>query len=66
MECEHSKLWLLFLLLSFDDFVPTSAHPLLVLDKWFVYMYLNVSSNEFVHILQDLWVLVLGYTYLIS
>ena len=22
-------------------FVPTSAHPLLILDKWFVQMYLN-------------------------
>jgi hypothetical protein len=34
---------LLRLLLSFDGFVPTSAHLLLVLDKWFVQIYLNVS-----------------------
>ena len=27
---------LLLLLLSFDVFVPTSAHPLLFSDKWFV------------------------------
>ena len=26
---------LLLLLLSFDVFIPTSAHPLLFLDKWF-------------------------------
>ena len=35
---------LLLLLLSFDVFVPTSAHPLLFLDKWFVQIYLNVNS----------------------
>ena len=33
---------LLLLLLLFDVFVPTSAHPLLLLDKWFVQVYLNV------------------------
>jgi hypothetical protein len=31
------------LLLSFDVFVPTSALPLLFLDKWFGQIYLNVS-----------------------
>ena len=31
-------------LLSFDVFVPKNAHPLLFLDKWFVQIYLNVSS----------------------
>ena len=36
MEYEDSQLWLLFLLLSFDGFVPTNAHPLLFLDEWFV------------------------------
>jgi len=39
---------LLFLLLLFDVFVPTSAHPLLLLDKWFVQIYLNVNSNVYV------------------
>ena len=34
---------LLLLFLSFDVFVPTSAHPLLFLDKEFVQMYLSVS-----------------------
>ena len=33
----------LLLLLSFDVFVPTSAHPLLFVDKWFVQIYLNVN-----------------------
>ena len=33
----------LLLLLSFDIFVLTSAHPLLFVDMWFVQMYLNVS-----------------------
>jgi hypothetical protein len=32
---------LLFLLLLFDVLVPTSAHPLLYLDKWCVQIYLN-------------------------
>ena len=36
---------LLLLLLSFDVFVPASAHHLLFLDKWFVQTYLNVNSN---------------------
>ena len=30
---------LLLLLLSFDSFIPTSAHSLLFLDKWFVQIY---------------------------
>jgi hypothetical protein len=34
---------LLFLLLSFDVFVPASAQPWLDLNKWFVQIYLNVS-----------------------
>ena len=33
----------LFLLLSFDVFVPISAHPLLFFNKWFVQIYLNVK-----------------------
>ena len=33
----------LFLLLSFDDFVPVNACPLLFLDKWFVHIYLNAN-----------------------
>ena len=32
----------LLLLLSFNVFVPTSAHPLLPLDNWFVQIYKNV------------------------
>ena len=36
---------LLFLLLLFDVFVPTSAHPLLYLDNWCVQIYLNVSCQ---------------------
>ena len=39
---------LLLLLLLFDVFVPTSAHPLLRLDKWSVQIHLNVSSNVYV------------------
>ena len=34
---------LLLLLLSFDVFVPTSAHSLLFLDKWFVQIYVNAN-----------------------
>ena len=34
---------LLFFLLLFDVFVPTSVNPLLILDKPFVQIYLNVS-----------------------
>ena len=34
---------LLLLLLLIDVLVPTSAHPLLFLDKWFVQIYLNVT-----------------------
>ena len=34
---------LLFLLLSFDVFAPTSALPLLFLDKWFGQIYLSVG-----------------------
>jgi hypothetical protein len=30
-------------MLLFDVFVPTSAHLLLLLDKWFVQIYLNVN-----------------------
>jgi len=38
---------LLLLLLSFDIFVPTSAHPLTCLNKWFVQvLYLIVSSDK--------------------
>ena len=39
---------LLLLLLLFDVFVPSSAQPLLLLDKWFVQIYLNVNSNVYV------------------
>ena len=34
---------LLLLWLLFDAFIPTSTHPLLVLDKWFIQICLNVS-----------------------
>ena len=34
----------LLLLLSYDVLVPTSAPPILFLDKWLVQIYLNVSS----------------------
>ena len=34
---------LLLLMLSFDVLVPTSAHPLLFLDKWLLQIYLNVG-----------------------
>ena len=33
-------------LLSFDAIVPTSAHPLLFLDKWFVQIYFNVRYSR--------------------
>jgi hypothetical protein len=33
---------LLLLLMPIDVFVPTSAHLLLIMHKWFVQMYLNV------------------------
>ena len=36
--------------LSFDNFVPTSAHPLLFLDKWFLQIYLNVSYTSMIYI----------------
>jgi hypothetical protein len=36
---------LLLSLLSFDVFVPTNAHPLLFLDKWFVQIYLSINSR---------------------
>ena len=35
---------LLLLMLLLDVFVPLSAHPILFFDKWFVQIYLNVSS----------------------
>ena len=35
---------LLLSLLSFEVFVPTSAHPLLFLDKHFVQIYLDVNQ----------------------
>ena len=34
-------------LLSFDVFVPTTTHPLLFLDKWFVQIYFNISWLAF-------------------
>lgn len=37
---------LLFLLLFFDDFVPTSAHRLLCLDKSFAQLHLNVRWTQ--------------------
>ena len=36
----------LLLLLSFDVFVPTSAQPLLFLDKWFVQIHLHVYGIQ--------------------
>jgi hypothetical protein len=38
---------LLLLVLSFHDFVPTSAHPSFFLNKLFVQIYLNVSLKLF-------------------
>ena len=35
---------LLLLMLLFDVFVFKNAHPLLFLNKWFVQIYLNISS----------------------
>ena len=37
---------LLLLVLSFDVFVPTSAHPLSFLSKQFVQIYFNISSLD--------------------
>ena len=37
---------LLLLLLSSDVFVPSSVHPLIFLDKWFIQIYLNVSFED--------------------
>jgi hypothetical protein len=37
---------LLLFLLSLDVFVPTSAHPLLFLDKWIVQIYLDVFDMK--------------------
>ena len=37
---------LLILLLLFDVFVPTSAHPLLFLDNWFAQIYLNDNFKK--------------------
>ena len=34
---------LLFVMLWFDVFVHVGAHPLLFLDKWYVWIYLNVN-----------------------
>ena len=49
MEYKHSTLWLLYvmllLLFSFDVFVPTSAHLLIFLNKWFVQIYSNVNAT---------------------
>ena len=35
-------------MLLFDVFVPTSVHPLIFLDKWFVQIYLNVNFEDFI------------------
>ena len=45
-EYKHSKLWLLLLLLSFVVFVPASAHPVIILVKSFVQIYLIVSFTS--------------------
>ena len=37
---------ILLLLLSFDAFVPISAHPLSFLDKWFVQIYQNGQISQ--------------------
>ena len=37
------KLVVIVLLLSFDIFIPASAHPLFIWTKWFVQIYVNVS-----------------------
>ena len=46
MKYKHMELWLsccCFCYCYFDVLVPTSAHSLLFLDKWFVRIYLNVK-----------------------
>ena len=40
------KVVLLLLLVSFNVFVPTRAHPLLFLNKWFVQMAQAQSSTQ--------------------
>ena len=37
---------LLLLLLSFDVFVPTSAHPLFILDKWALQIIFKVNYKS--------------------
>jgi hypothetical protein len=39
---------MLILLLLLHVFIPTSAHPLLYLNKWFVQKYVNISFGEHV------------------
>ena len=48
MECKHLNLWLLcgcYCCCRIDDIATTSAHPLLLLDKWFVSICLNVNFD---------------------
>ena len=44
--CEVVVVVLLLLFMLFDVFVPTSAHPLLFLEKWSVQIYLSVGYND--------------------
>ena len=41
---------LLLLLLLFDVFVPTSAHPLLFVDKWVAQIHFNVIYGKWAYI----------------
>ena len=43
---EATVVVLLLLLLSFDVFVPASAHPLLLSGKWFVQYILKCQINQ--------------------
>lgn len=53
---EIAVVMMLFLMMSYDVIVLTSAHPLLFLDEWLVQIYLNVSSKplEFIQCAKSL------------
>ena len=50
MKYKTFKVVVIVLLSLFDLFIPTSANPLLFLDKWFILIYLNF---RFDHDLED-------------
>ena len=58
MKYKHSKVWLLRRCLCYcrlNFFSPTSAHPLLILDKWVIQMYLKWKL-KFKGLRSPLWV----------